>query len=143
MALGDVTEYSGGEVKAIELLASATATNSPPTGSAGLDMSLVSRLHGHIPEVCEIQLYSTAGSDTMTVAGRLWGYSSAGSGQWAPLGYINGGVTLSEVSADKLAHAEPVSYLGNFERLYFEITSIGGTSTAVTVKLVVRRGSRS
>jgi hypothetical protein len=149
MALGDVTLHSGGEVADIELLASATATNSPPSGaSAGIDTGDILRVFNTMPGTATLVLYSTAGSGTMTVTGRLWGYSSVGAGFWVPMGFgadatkgvINAASAIGETGTDTIRHAETVSLLGHFERLYFEITAIGGTSTAVTVKLVIRRG---
>src|SRR5690349_3231168 len=87
MAIGAVTIHSGGDVADIELLASATATNSPPSGaSAGLDTGLILRIFNMMPSSATLVLYSTAGSGTMTVTGRLWGYTSAGAGFWVPLG---------------------------------------------------------
>ena len=148
MAIGDVTTYGGKETKAIELLASATATNSPPSGaSAGLATKALLRLFGGMPSVCTLLLYSTAGSGTMTVTCRLWGYSEAGT-VWTPMGFgadstkgvINAVSAIGETVTDGIRHSETVSLPGHFSRLYLEITAIGGTATAVTAQLVARRG---
>lgn len=74
-----------------------------------------------------------AGTGVLTfTGGRLWGYHTA-SAKWYPLGTgtdadkgkINGGVALGEVSADNLVHAEPVLFLGHFDRVYLEGTPAG------------------
>jgi len=149
MALGDVTTYPDGSTKSIVLLASVTATNSPPSGAAaGLAISDISNLFNFMPSEAGLLLYSTAGSGTMTCTARLWGYHPIGDGMWFPLGTgsastkgtINAASTLDETAADKLRHLEPLALLGVAgSRLYLEITAIGGTSTAVTAEIVVRR----
>jgi len=137
MAIADITELVP-DLKAIEVLASATATNSAPSGaSAGLDMNVVSGAFGKIPSTMTARIASTAGSATMTVTIRIWGYQ--GTLGWAPLGYLNGGSAIAETSADSIQYAEPLELPGHFSRIYFEITAIGGTDTAVTGYLVARR----
>lgn len=148
MAIGAITDYSGGEVKAVELLASATATNGVPSGAtAGLDLSILQGLFGKMPADVTLLIYSTAGSGTMTGTFRIWGYNEAGS-VWTPMGpgadstkgVINLTAAIGETGADKIRHSETISLIGHFSRLYLEITAIGGTSTAVTGQLVARRG---
>ena len=130
----------------ITLLTAAVATNSPPSGaSAGVD---VSGVFGSFTAIdwAVLQVRSTAGSATMTVAIRLWGYNAL-SAAWFPLGVgadatkgaINAGTTLGETAADTIRHTEPVYYVSAFDRVYAEITAIGGTSTAITVELIVPR----
>lgn len=145
-ALGDVTTITG-EVKAVEVLASATATNSPPSGaSAGIAVNDLS-LFGMAPEEAVLVIASTAGSGTMTATFRLWGEVPVGGGIWVPLGpgadatkgTLNTGSAIGETGTDTLRHSEVVEHLGLFRRLYVEITAIGGTSTAVTAWLVVHR----
>ena len=148
MAIGDITTYPDNEAKSIVLLASVTATNSPPSGaSAGLAITDISNLYNFMPSEAGLLLYSTAGSGTMTCTARLWGYHP-GPAAWFPLGTgadatkgtINAASTLDETAADKLRHLEPLALLGIAgSRLYLEITAIGGTSTAVTAEIVVRR----
>lgn len=90
-----------------------------------------------------ILLKSTAGSGTMTVTVRMWAYSPL-TAAWHPLGSsgteadrgkLNGGNAIDEDGSDNVVHAEPVSGLGAFTRLYSEITAIGGTATAITIYL--------
>lgn len=151
VALGDVTSYAAGDGKSVVLLAPATATNSPPANPTdGLAMTEVFNLFTCWPSTVTLHLYSTAGSGTMTASGRLWGRipNATGTPHWHPLGtgndstkgMINEGNVLGETSADKLRHCEPVELLPEFDRLYFEVVSIGGTSTSVTVELAVRKG---
>ena len=133
----------------LKLLAAATAANSPPSGATagyalrGLNSGTIDRRwRGQNDGV--LLLKSTAGSGTMTVSGRVWAYSNL-LAQWFPLGQsateadrgkINVDGTVDEDGADTLRHAESISGLGAFDRIYFEITAIGGTSTAVDVWLV-------
>ncbi len=145
-AIGDVTSLGSQEVKVVEILASATATNSPPTNNAGVAVNDLS-LFGAPPQKAALVVASTAGSGTMTATVRLWGKLPVGGGIWMPLGpgadatkgVINEGTALGETSADAIRHSEMVENLGMFERLYLEITAIGGTSTAVTGWMVVQR----
>ena len=148
MAIGDITTYPDNEAKSIVLLASVTATNSPPSGaSAGLAISDISNLFNFMPSEAGLLLYSTAGSGTMTCTARLWGYHPIGEGMWFPMGagadatkgVINATVAMGETAADKIRHMETVALPGFVSRLYLEVTAIGGTSTAVTAELVVRR----
>ena len=146
-AVGDVTAVNGGEAKAIELLAATTATNSPPSGgSAGLSVNEL-RQYGQLPDRAVLALASTAGSGTMTVTCRLWGHLPTASGIWVPLGpgadatkgQINSVAAIGETGADTIRHSEVIENLALFDRLYLEVTAIGGTSTSVTAWLVVRR----
>jgi hypothetical protein len=146
MALGTVS--NDGPCRAIEVLASATATNSVPSGAtAGLDMNLVARADNERPESVSLVIASTAGSATMTATFKLWGYCP-GAADWVPLGphktatskgLINFGNAVTEHAADALRHAETVNQIFDFSRVYLEITAIGGTSTAVTAWLQWRR----
>jgi hypothetical protein len=93
-----------------------------------------------------IVVNSTAGSGTMTVTLKLWVYSNAVA-EWLPYGTdataadkgkLNEGNAIAEVNADSIVHAELVNGLVNFDRVYLEITAIGGTSTAIDAYLVGR-----
>lgn len=132
----------------IQLLNAATATNSPPSGAtAGVAKSQRTE---NSPcgigeaESATIIVRSTAGSGTMTVTLKLWCYSPI-SGTWHPLGthatpatkgIINAGAAIGETGTDTIAHAELVQGLGGFTRFYLEITTIGGTATAISAWLV-------
>lgn len=142
MALGDVIK--GVKHATVELLASAIATNSPPSGAAaGIDIHKLN-VFGLIPDTVSLLLFSTAGSASMTVTCRIWGYHTDAT-TWFPLGIgtatgkgvINDGAAIPETVADKIAHAEPLDLPLHFSRLYLEITAIGGTDTAVTCLLSI------
>ena len=145
MALNDVTDLVTGsaatstaELVAIEALASVTATNSAPSGAAvGCDLDIFKRFLGKLPDAATARVRSTAGSGTMNVTIRVWGYQGALG--WSALGYLNGGSVISETSSDSIQYAEPLALPAHFTRIYFEVTAINGTSTAVTCYLVARR----
>lgn len=138
MALGDITKV--GDQTRIELMASVTAANSPPSGaSAGLSTDQIkAAFGGKIPDALTLQIASTAGSGTMVCTAVLWVYASGGWGRpgngatSSVKGLINEGNSIDEVSANYINHMEEVRYLGHFERVYLEIATIGGTNTAVT-----------
>jgi len=130
----------------IKLLDGATATNGVPTdGDATVGFPLAglgfTGLSHDVPNdgVCGLTLESTAGSATMTVTVKIWVYAAA-VGNWVPFGshataasrgLINEGNAIDEVAADLLRHTELITGLDNYERIYAEITAIGGTATAV------------
>lgn len=148
MAKGDISTI--GDWTAIELLASVTAANSPPSAEThGLSTDQVkAAFGGKIPDDLSVLILSTAGSGTMTCTASLWagsgvlggltsGWGKPGLGATSSVkGLINAGSTIDEVSADKIWHAEPVGYIAHFSRVYLEITAIAGTLTAVTGFLV-------
>lgn len=129
------------------ILNARTTTNSAPSGdTAGIDLS---GIYGPFTEIerAALLVYNTAGTGTVTATIRLWGYNTLAA-QWFPLGVgadltkgtINGGVALGESGvADMINHSEPVYLVGLWDRAYAEVTAIGGTSTAVTVDLVINR----
>lgn len=147
MALGDVT--TSGDRITIELLASAIATNSPPSGSsAGISVQAIADANVYgIPRNVSLILASTAGSVTMTVSARLWAYDGT---RWLPVGtggdstkgMLNNGATIGETGSDTIRHVEPVDLIEHFQRLYLEIVTIGGTATAVTGYLAWYRQMR-
>lgn len=146
MAIGATTTLTPG-LFAVELLASATATNSPPSGtSAGLAMNFLTTALGLVPNTLSLAIVSTAGSGTMTATFRLWGYLPTPIAQWVPLGpggdttkgTINEGNAIGETGSNQILHVEPVDFPAHFTRLYLEITAIGGTATAVTAWLLGR-----
>lgn len=138
----------------LQLLNAATATNSAPSGdTAGFALDRGGNAgkptqggHRDDLESCVILVKSTAGSDTMTVTCKLWGYDETAAA-WFPLGphataatkgVLNLGNALEETGANVIAHAEMVGNLNNFSRVYLEITAIGGTDTAISAWLVSR-----
>ena len=151
MALGDVLAWNYGRSVSFELLASATATNGAPSGTNGLALTAISDVLGTIPAWAELIAISTAGSGTMNLATppRIWLRVPlpTGSSSWIPMGpgadatkgQINATAAIGEVSADKIAHMEPVQLLAVADRIYCELTAISGTSTAITAYLVFRQ----
>jgi len=155
MAAGDV-KFSADCLRHTCLLSGVTAANGQPSGATAGVPCYDSNVFGEVSAgVCYPQLpsrestilvCSTAGSGTMTVTIRLWGYNSATS-EWYPLGagadatkgVIDAGSAEGEVKSDKILHAEPLLMAGHFDRLYAEVTAIGGTSTAVDVWVVSPR----
>lgn len=124
------------------ILQGAAATNGAPSGLVGF-------VRPTYVDQAVLLLKSTAGSGTMTVTCKLWGYSIQ-TATWYPLGtgataankgLINEGNAIGETGTDVIAHAEPVSSLFAFERLYLEITSIGGTGTAIAAYLDCRQAA--
>jgi hypothetical protein len=121
----------------VSLLSAATATNSAPSGAtAGVALP-------YTTDYATVLLYSTAGSGTMTVTCKLWGYNTQ-LAKWFPLGthataaskgLLNEANAIAETSADGIAHAEQVQGLRAFQRVYLEVTAIGGTNTAVSAVL--------
>lgn len=136
----------------LKLLNAATATNSPPSGAtAGFDLG-----YGKNPgspdqgmvfngqTECILLIRSTAGSGTMTGTFKLWGYSVV-AGAWFPLGVhatdasrglVNDANAVGENQSDSIQHAEVVESLRHFQRVYLEITAIGGTATAFSAWIV-------
>lgn len=137
MALGDVTQIIPGTAYAVEILASATATNGLPSGSAGVEMNLLKAL-GAAPDAFRIGIKSTAGSGTMTVTLRVW-YRFGSTIGWmvgkaieASSATPQTAVAIAETTADAIAYTSVVDVPGAADRLYLEIVAIAGTSTAVT-----------
>ena len=133
----------------IKLLTAATATNGAPT-TATQGFPLIGKVSGQAEaymrsgQVHTIIMSSTAGSATMTVTLKLWAYSGL-STTWVPVGphataasrgLLNLGNAIDEIGADLLRHCEMVQGLSAFERVYLEITAIGGTGTAVSAWIV-------
>lgn len=134
----------------LQLLTAATATNGQPSGATA-GFSLKGRTPGK-PQANTwnhrnsgaIVVKNTAGSGTMTVTLRLWGYN-AQSATWHPLGsdateslrgVLNAKSAIDEDGSDVITHAEPVTGLAAFVRVYLEVTAISGTATAVSAWLV-------
>lgn len=142
MALGDITATIANESYVVELLASATATNGRPTGTAGIATSLLTRL-GFTPSNVRCGVVTTAGSATMTVTLAVW--MRAG-GLWFVAKYLNASsaapgvaVAIPESSADQIQYSEVVPVTAGADRMYMEVVAIAGTSTAVTGYAIVGR----
>ena len=145
MAIEAVTTV--GDQTRIEIMASVTAGNSPPSGATdGVSIDVIkTAFGGTVPDALTLGIVSTAGSDTMVCTAVLWTYAA---GQWGRPGVgatssvkslINEGNSIDEVSANQIAHFEEIHLLAHFERVYLEIATIGGTATAVTGYLLGQR----
>src|SRR5574342_976860 len=96
-------------VNKYQLLNAATATNGAPTTVVqGVPL-------GGVLDLGTIAVASTAGSGTMIVTLKLWGYVDALSA-WLPLGtsatdanrgLLNAGNSIGEINANQLHFAEP------------------------------------
>lgn len=141
MAAGDIS--TAGLSRSIKLLEGATAVNAVPSGAVGVEVNnLISGLR---PEKMAVSIFSTAGTVTLTVTARLW-VRHAASGTWAPLGtgtdagkgVLNGGAAIGETDTDAIRHTEVVDCPpALFDRLYLQISAIGGTGTAIDAYAVI------
>jgi hypothetical protein len=129
-----------------KLLDGVTAVNSPPSGNTAGKEIKGSFSRGKPSDEYVIVAHSTAGSGTMTVTLKLWGYVKATS-KWYPLGTdataadkgkLNDGNAIAETQADSIEHAEVVIGIRHFDRVYLEVTAIGGTSTAIDAYIMNR-----
>ncbi len=144
MATGIIGSGTGNHLWRI-LEGRTTTNNAPSGGSAG---EAIPTALGPLPSSAIVIVRSTAGSATMTTTVKLWGYSTIAT-QWFPLGVgadalkgvLNAGAAIGETGADLIQHAEIVSGLFTFDRLYAEITAIGGTSTAINVEVLIAPAS--
>jgi hypothetical protein len=126
----------------LQLLDAVDAANDPPaSASAGVEIP------AGFPTEALVVAKSTAGEDTMTTTLKLWGYVGGDVDAWAPLGTgstaadrgkLNGGAAIGEVGSDLIRHAERIVGLRNFDRVYLEVTDIGGTDTEISAWLVTR-----
>lgn len=136
----------------VRILEAATATNGAPSSYAasGVDVgAILDERYGKAgwPESAIVAVYTTAGSATMTATIKLWGghpdlgsagvYLAAGTGPAATAGVLNGGAAYDEHATDNINRADWVISIGAFKKWYAEVVAIGGTSTAVTVDLIL------
>ena len=129
----------------IQLLTARTTTNGAPSlATDGVALAAIATQKAGVPRDLLVLVASTAGSATMTVTLKLWGYSQV-SAQWHPLGTsptdankgrLNEQNAIGETATDLIQHAELLVGAGYFERLYAEVVAIGGTATAVSVWIV-------
>lgn len=127
MSLGTITDIIAGESVQVEILASATAANGVPTGTAGVDINSL-RIRGEIPLTIRCGVVSTAGSGVMQVTLKVWLKTAAG---WVVAKSLNSGSAIDETSANSIAYSEDVPIIAA-SRIYMEIVAISGTNTAVT-----------
>lgn len=132
--------------KTVQLLTDAVAANGVPTlisdGQPLNDLSQGAKFADSYAFI----LQSTAGSVVMTVTIKLWVWSNIAAA-WAPFGanataadkgLLNAGNAIDETQADLINHSEVLEGLQHFDRIYAEITVIGGTATAVSAWVTAR-----
>ena len=144
-----------------QLIAGATAANTvaltsvtlseTPAVTAYLDLRPYRRIIGSIPDEAHIVIYSTAGSDVMTLGISQVYACDAASAQGGPLGYgasdttkgaLNNGVALGETSANRIYHREKIAGLAAVDGVQVQLGAIGGTNTALRVELHFARRER-
>lgn len=150
MAVGDVSG-SDNVKRCICLLTAQTANNSPPAAAtAGVkaypDEGLYASDNGaffacEYPDNATLCIRSTAGSDVMTGTFTLWGYVTKAAA-WFPV-KVNGGSAIAETGTDAINYTEVFTNLGHFDRLYLELSAVGGTATAFQAWLLSARKSGS
>lgn len=146
LAAGDLF-FAANVKRSICLMTGQTANNNAPTlvtdgFTAYPDNNIYATASGafnavEYPDQAVLTIRSTAGSGTMVGTFTIWGYLVA-SGRWYPV-KVNGGSALAEYSADLIAYTETFTQLGAFDRLYLELSSVGGTATAFEAFLTVGR----
>ena len=135
--------------KDIEILSAAVANNSPPaSATAGVAMYETDRFgqtnaqfenganFPHQPaskhQLC-IKGTVTA-AQILVGTFTLWGYL-ASANAWFKIN-VNGGSALAETSTDAIGYTETFSNLSAFDRVYLELSSIGGTGATFSAWLV-------
>lgn len=143
---------------ALELLSGVTATNGKPSGATA-GVPVPRRAPGQLSDqgldddqwLAMLLVWSTAGSGTMTVTIRLWGYvkeyrkqeAVVAVGKWFPLGpgtdalkgTVNDQAAAGETDTDGITHEEIVAHVNEFDRIYAEVVAIGGTGTTISAIL--------
>lgn len=145
--------YQSGATAVIRLLDGATATNSPPAtyAGAGIDIgAILDNLYGTKgwPSSCGLCLSTNAGSGTITGTVKLWagilgiGASSAGvyvaasPGTSTLAGVLNGGAAFDEHATDIIHRLDIIQLPRLAQKMYGEVTAIGGTGTALCLDLI-------
>ena len=138
----------------IRLLEAATATNGVPASyaAAGVDVgAILDGIYGPKgwPKECGLAVHTSAGSGVMTATIKLWagvvGLGASGAGKYiaasvgstATAGVLNGGAAFDEHAADDISRLDIIALPRLARKMYAEVTAIGGTSTAVTVDLIL------
>ncbi len=151
MAVGDI-KSSGNATKAVCLMVAQTSNNAvPSTAADGIPVYPTNKIvadDGHCYMACPAQTSTLVVKGTVT-AGQvltgtltLWGYSAA-IGAWIEIP-LNGGtgvtpVALAETDTDLITYRERILDLGHFDRLYLQLTGIGGTGASFEAWLITSR----
>lgn len=128
--------------RSVQVLTAETGTTAAPSAATdGVETNSL-KVGGNVPDAATIVVQSTAGSGTMTVTLKLWGYDDD-SAKWSPVGthstaaskgILNEGAAIPEGPiADTINHREILRWPGHFDRLDIQVTAIGGSATAVSV----------
>lgn len=153
MAAGDVITGTSNSKRAIKLIENVIATSAAPSAATDgvpvhqtklyetADKALSYSQHPAAEATLVIDVVGSAG--TVTGMFRLWGYQEC-TGKWYPMGTgadadkgkVNEGTELGEVASNVVLHAEPVLYVGHFDRIYLQCTAIGGTDATANAWLV-------
>lgn len=151
--VGTVTSTANAK-RSICLMVAQAATNAAPSAAtAGVSSYPIAQslnadtgafYTGVSPDESVLQLFTTAGTGTVTGTFVLWGFLAAGS---AGVNGPNGGsgiwvqiATLSAFSGTAPASAvQNMPYLGAYDRLYLQCTALTGTSAAFEAWLTTAR----
>lgn len=145
-AVGDVS--GSDNLKRCICLMTAQATNNSPPSAAGDGVKAYpdegifvsdtgAFFAAEFPDLATLCIKSSAGSATMTGTFTLWGYVTKAAA-WFPV-KVNGGSAIAETSADAINYTEAFTQLGHFDRLYLELSAVGGTATAFEAWLLCAR----
>ena len=132
----------------VQLLTDAAATNNKPTVTDGVttDGFVLGNLWNAGKAVLLVKNTDAEEATTKTVTIRLWGFSMV-TATWLPLGIganatkgiVNGGAACGETDTDIVRHAEVIDGLFGIERVYAEVTAIGGALTTISAWLINTR----
>lgn len=150
-AVGYVTGTANG-TRAICLMTAQTANVAVPTDEADSKAGVPCYDPGKLGDSAQgafwpglnptkkstLLINTSAGSGTMVGTFTLWGYKAV-TGVWYPIPVnptAGASTALAETAADKIRYRELFENLGDFDRLYLSLASIGGTDTAFEAWLV-------
>ena len=151
LAVGDIKATANAK-KAVCLMTAQTANNAVPSAATdGIPVDPTNQIladDGHCymatPAMFSTLLISGTVTAGQTLAGTftMWGYLAA-SGKWYEIP-LNGGtgvtpVALAETDTDLITYRERLLDLGHFDRLYLQLTGIGGAGASFEAWLVTSR----
>ncbi len=151
MAVGTVNLKGNNNVKrAVCLMTAQTANTGAPTdtsaGTASTQGVPCYPTSGYIssedgaffqceyPDLATLMISSSAGSGTMSGTFTLWGHKQA-TGCWYPVAVI----ILAETASDVIRYQQVFTNLGHYDRLFLQLASVDGTSTAFEAYMVTAR----
>ncbi len=146
-------------ISVVRMFDGAAAVGAVPTGAPsetpadGVGFAMSALGFGNVgPMDATLRVRSTAGTGTLAVTIRRWGYAVE-SGIWTPTGIgtgaakgiINGGAALDETGTNLIRHAEPLFYVHHFDGIYFQITdapATGGDALSLVIEILFPRFTR-